>query len=95
MVYRKAHIILNKEQSMDRNLALAESHLLEILERPELLDSIPEDAYVVLLPTDDQELFESNLALANRLIRRMSPNESNKPITLVLLPVDNRVPVFA
>lgn len=80
---------------MDRNLALSELHLLEILEHPELLSGIPEDAYVVLLPTDDQELFESNLALANRLIRRMSPNQSNKPITLVLLPVDNRVPVFA
>ena len=78
---------LTKEQMMARNLDLAEEHLLRILENPELLDHIPDGAHVILLPSDDPELFEANLTMANQLAREMSQDGPREPVILVLLPV--------
>ena len=85
---------LTQEQVMARNLDLAEKHLSRILRTSELLEHIPEGAYVVLLPPDDPELFEANLAMANRLARTMSQNGPEEPVFLVLLPVgsENALP---
>ena len=60
---------LMKEQAMERNLTLAETHLLGILEHPQLLDSIPDGAHIVFLPAEDRDLLAANLDAANRLIR--------------------------
>jgi hypothetical protein len=38
---------LTKEQMMERNLTLAETQVLGILECPQLLDSIPDGAHVI------------------------------------------------
>ena len=77
---------LNENQIMERNLALTEKHLLSALEEPQMLQGIPQDAHVILLPTDDRELLEANLAIANQLALTMGHNGSRKPIVLLLLP---------
>ena len=71
---------------MARNLDLAENHLLGILEHPERLSGIPDEAEVIFLPTDDPELLEANLAMANQIIREMSWNGPQDSVILVLLP---------
>ncbi|MBS1251089.1 MAG: hypothetical protein MAG451_00119 [Anaerolineales bacterium] len=84
-----------KEQMMERNLDLAEEHLLHVLEHPEILEQISDDAHVILLPVDDPELFEANLQMANQLDREMSHDASEGPVILVLLPVGSKEPVLA
>ncbi len=84
---------LTKEQMMERNLDLAEEHLLHVLEHPEILEQIPDNAHVILLPGDDPELFESNLHVANQLAREMSYDGPNGPVILVLLPMKSKDPV--
>lgn len=86
---------LTKEQMMERNLDLTEEHLLQILEYPEILEGIPDEAHVVLLPADDAELFEANLQMANQLAREMSHNAPQGPLILVLLPVRDKESVPA
>jgi len=49
----------------------------------------------ILLPADDPELFETNLQIANQLVREMSHDGSRKPVILLLLPVGSREPVAA
>jgi hypothetical protein len=79
-----------KEQTMERNLSMAETHLLRILERPQLLNGIPDGAHVVLLPVNDQELLETNLKAVNHLVRKMSGDGSREPVILVLLPMEEK-----
>lgn len=78
---------LNTTQRMERNLALAEQHFLSVLDNPQLLEGIPQDAHVIYLPTDDPELLEANLEVANQLARSTGHNGAPKPIVLMLLPV--------
>jgi hypothetical protein len=78
---------LSSAQMMDRNLALAEQHLLSVLENPQMLEGIPQNAHVIFLPEDDPALLEANLRLANQLARGMGHNGSRKPIILMLLPI--------
>ena len=77
---------LSTRQVMDRNLALAETHLLNVLDDPRILDGIPENAHVIFLPANDPELLEANLGIANQLARQMGHNGSRKPIVLMLFP---------
>lgn len=78
---------LSLTQIMERNLALTEQHLLNVLEHPHALEGIPQEAHVIFLPSHDPDLLEANLGIANRLARSMGHNGSGKPIVLVLLPV--------
>ncbi len=54
------------ERAIDRGFALA----LAILNRPALLDRIPDGAAVVLLPPEDRALAKSNTALGDSLAHR-------------------------
>lgn len=83
---------LDHIQIMERNLALTERHLLRALEEPQILEGIPRDAHVILLPADDRELLEANLAIANQLALTMGHNGSRKPIVLLLLPTEEAQP---
>ena len=49
-----------------KNLALLGRFLREALEEPAILDRIPDGATVVLMPPDDPELAQRNLALMAR-----------------------------
>ena len=53
-----------------KNIKLAGRFLREVLANPDLLAQVPQDASVVILPSDDPELAEYNRSLAARLIER-------------------------
>ncbi len=55
-----------------RNLDLVASVTRFILERPDILDRLPPDFRLVVLPEDDRELSQYNLDL---LARRADPNK--------------------
>ena len=55
-----------------RNLDLVASVTRFILERPDILDRLPPDFRLVVLPEDDRELSQYNLDL---LARRSEPNK--------------------
>lgn len=40
-------------------------------ENPEILDKIPSDAEVVILPVDDQEFYEYNREMADKLFSQV------------------------
>jgi Family of unknown function (DUF5647) len=49
-----------------KNINLAGRFLQEVLADPDVLDKIPDDATVVLIPPDDSDLARGNLALATK-----------------------------
>ncbi|MBZ0158612.1 DUF5647 family protein [Candidatus Methylomirabilis sp.] len=55
---------MTDQELFTKNLKLSTEFDLYLLEHPEVAEQIPENALVVLLPEDDQELCERNLALA-------------------------------
>lgn len=85
---------LTKEQLMERNLDLAEEHLLHVLRHPEVLEHIPDEAHVVLLPTNDPDVFDANLQMAIELAREMRNSNLQKPAVLVLMPMKGAEPVL-
>ncbi|MGH2534734.1 MAG: DUF5647 family protein [Thermomicrobiales bacterium] len=50
-----------------KNIDLAFQMIEEAIERPSLLDDIPDGATVVVMPSDDPELPQQNLSLPMRL----------------------------
>lgn len=86
MVREATVMSLNQTQIMERNLTLTERHLLSVLNEPQILEGIPHDAHVILLPADDRELLEANLEIAKQLALTLGHNGSRKPIVLLLLP---------
>jgi hypothetical protein len=60
-----------------KNLKLSKEFDLHLLEHPEVAEQIPENALIVLLPEEDQELCGINMELAR--VRR----EPNQPIVYV------------
>ncbi len=79
---------LNAAQVMERNLTLAERHFLDVIDHPEILEGIPEDAHVIFLPANDPEVLEANLGIANQLARSLGHNGSRRPVVLLLLPAE-------
>lgn len=55
---------MTEQELFTKNLKLSTEFDLYLLEHPEVAEQIPENALVVLLPEEDQELCERNLALA-------------------------------
>src|SRR6476620_10715042 len=49
-----------------RNLGVAGQFFRSVLNDPEILDGIPDDATVVLMPADDPEIAHANLEMALR-----------------------------
>ncbi|MDE2485251.1 MAG: hypothetical protein KGL32_08435 [candidate division NC10 bacterium] len=54
---------MTEQELFTKNLKLSTEFDLYLLEHPEVAEQIPENALVVLLPEEDQELCERNLAL--------------------------------
>ena len=67
------------EQIIERNLALVAEVTRFILETPSILDHLPPDFRLVILPEDDPELSLYNLNLLT------GPAEKNKPLVMVRL----------
>lgn len=51
---------MNKNELVKRNLDLHAEWMKYIFENPDALDQIPKEAVLVILPEDDQELYEEN-----------------------------------
>ena len=56
---------MTEQELFTKNLKLSTEFDLYLVEHPEMAEQIPENALVVLLPEEDQELCARNLALAN------------------------------
>ena len=70
---------MNKKEIALRNLALGFEFDKYLLEHPEILEKIPENALVVLLPQDDPELAKANIALAKK------GREPGQPVVHVII----------
>jgi len=55
---------MNEQELFTKNLRLSTEFDLYLLEHPEVVEQIPEDALILLLPEEDPELCEKNLELA-------------------------------
>ena len=70
---------MNREGIALRNLGLGFEFDRYLLEHPEILEKIPENALLVLLPQDDPELAQANLELAKK------GRESGQPVVHVII----------
>ena len=57
---------MTKQEIALRNLSLGFEFDKYLLEHPEILGKIPENALLVLLPQDDPELAQANMELARK-----------------------------
>jgi len=57
---------MTKEELFRKNQQLSTEFELYLLEHPEVEESIPENAMIVLLPDFDKELAEKNIELAEK-----------------------------
>ncbi len=60
----------NREAIIEKNMTLSFEFERYLLEHPDLLKDIPKRAEVVLLPKDDLQLYQLNLAAARKARRR-------------------------
>jgi len=54
---------MTKEEMVKRNLDLHSEFLRYTFENPEILDEIPKGATLVILPEDDEELYNENMKI--------------------------------
>jgi hypothetical protein len=78
-------MMLNENEMVTRNLELTRHWLNSVLEHPEMLEQLPDQAYIFDLPQDDPDLLSANLQLAVKLARDMVQNGVEKR-PIVLLP---------
>ncbi len=57
---------MTREELATRNLILGGEFTKHILEHPDLLERIPDEAHVILLPEDDPQLCEENRKIARK-----------------------------
>lgn len=69
--------MMTEHEIFSRNLVLTTEFDRYVLEHPEFAEQIPENAQIVLLPQDDQELKEKNLQLAKM------QREPGRPVVFV------------
>ncbi len=51
---------MTKDETIKKNLDLHAEWLKYVFEHPDILDKIPKGAVLVILPEDDDELYENN-----------------------------------
>ena len=68
---------MTSKDLFDKNLVLSTELSRYLLEHPEVAQSIPKDAIVVILPQYDPKLAEENLKIAE------TRREKNQPMVLV------------
>jgi len=61
---------MKKETVVRRNLDLLDEFMRYAFENPGVLEEIPPDAELVILPVDDPELFEHNRSMGNKMISK-------------------------
>ena len=64
---------MTREEVTRKNLFWSSQFNLYLVTHPEVLDQIPEDATIVILPTDDPELCEINVRMAQEAAEGNGP----------------------
>ncbi|HHT9136177.1 MAG TPA: DUF5647 family protein [Candidatus Wunengus sp. YC60] len=62
--------MISKDKIIKNNLDLLNEFMKYAFEHPEILDKIPPEAELVILPTNDPELFAVNKKMADSLIKK-------------------------
>ena len=84
---------MRKDLAIKKNLELLNEFMKYAFESPEILEKIPPEAELVILPIDDQELYKYNEDLANKifsqgknvvLVRMKKPELSIPQLELML-----------
>jgi hypothetical protein len=60
---------MTEKSIIEKNCDLLNDFMRYAFNKPEILDTIPRDAQLVLLPTNDPELYKENLKTVKRLKR--------------------------
>ena len=58
---------MKKEVAIKRNLDLLNEFMRYTFDNPEVMDKIPPEAELVILPVDDQQLFDYNRKTADKM----------------------------
>lgn len=58
---------MRKESAVKENLDLLNEFMKYAFNNPEILEKIPPEAEIVILPTNDQELYDYNKEMADRM----------------------------
>jgi hypothetical protein len=58
---------MKKDEIIKKNLDLMADFMKYAFDKPEILDLIPKDAHLVLLPTNNPQLYKENMKTLNRL----------------------------
>lgn len=61
---------MTKDEMFQKNLTLSTEFNKYLLEHPDMVEKIPQDAHLIFLPEDDMELREANERLAGKLKSR-------------------------
>lgn len=64
---------MTKDDIVNKNLDLHSEWMKYIFENPEVLDTIPKAAVLVILPEDDQELYNENYKILQENKRKAVP----------------------
>lgn len=59
---------MKKDLAINKNLDLLNEFMKYAFDNPEVLERIPEDAELVILPIDDPELYEYNKKTAEKIL---------------------------
>lgn len=60
----------SKDKTIKKNLDLLNEFMKYAFDHPEILDKIPQEAKLIILPTNDPELHAINKKMANSLIKK-------------------------
>jgi len=61
---------MRKEQAIKKNLDLLNEFMKYAFENPNVLEGIPPEAELIILPTDDPELYEYNKKIADKMMSK-------------------------
>lgn len=62
--------MISKDEIIKKNMDLLNEFMKYAFEHPEVLDKIPPEAELVILPTDDPELYNENKKTADFLLKK-------------------------
>ena len=68
---------MTQDEMINQNLDLLAEFMGYAFDYPDILDGIPRDATLVILPRNNQELYEANLEIAKK------SQEQNKVVVIV------------
>ena len=64
---RKGNGRMKKDTAIKKNLDLLNEFMKYAFENPEILEKIPPESELIILPIDDQELYKYNEKMANKM----------------------------